>query len=91
MVIQNTSKDVADIGEYYIYVATIGTQGPTYYFLKGTTIKPGTYVRVYTNKVHKETRGFMFGSGKAIWSNNGGLAVLKDGNRKKLMEYKYKP
>ena len=46
---------------------------------------------VYTNEVHKETRGFTFGSGKAIWSNNGGLAILKDGNGKKLMEYKYKP
>eukprot|EP00957_Ditylum_brightwellii_P147130 11203405-Ditylum_brightwellii.AAC.1 len=48
-------------------------------------------VRVYTNEVHKETGGYSFGSGKALWNNRGGLAVLKDASGKKLMEFKYKP
>jgi len=46
---------------------------------------------VYTNEVHKETGGYSFGSGKALWNNRGGLAVLKDASGKKLMEFKYKP
>ena len=41
--------------------------------------------------MHKETGGHIFDGKKAIWSNNGGLAVLKDNNGKKLMEHKHKP
>ena len=91
VVISNTSNSPVDISKYYVYVATTGTQGPTYYFPAGTILKPGAKVRVYTNEVHKETGGFSFEIKKAIWSNNGGLAVFKDANGKKLMEYKYKP
>lgn len=90
-VLSNGSKEPLDISGYYIYVASTGTQGPTFYFPKGTVIKGGSSVRVYTNEIHKETGGYSFGSGKAIWSNNGGLGVLKDSNGKKLGEYKYKP
>jgi hypothetical protein len=91
VVISNVSNSPIDISGYYIYVATTGTQGPTFTFPKGTIIKPGSSFRVYTNEIHRETGGFSFGSGKAIWSNNGGLAVIKDSNGKKLGEYKYKP
>lgn len=91
VVISNVSNSPIDISGYYIYVATTGTQGPTFTFPKGTFIKPGSSFRVYTNEIHRETGGFSFGSGKAIWSNNGGLAVIKDSNGKKLGEYKYKP
>lgn len=91
VVISNDSKSTVDISKYYLYVATTGTQGPTFYFPNDTTLKPGASVRIYTNEIHKETGGYSFGSGKAIWSNNGGLAVLKDSNGKKIMEYKYKP
>lgn len=66
-------------------------KGPTYYFPKGSTIKPNSSVRIYTNEVHMETGGYNYGSGKAIWSNNGGLAVMKDAKGKKISEYKYKP
>lgn len=91
VVISNLSNSPMDISGYYIYVATTGTQGPTFTFPKGTVIKPGSSFRIYTNEIHRETGGFSFGSGKAIWSNNGGLAVIKDSNGKKLGEYKYKP
>lgn len=91
VVITNGSKGAVDISGYYIYVATTGTQGPTFTFPKGSVLKAGASVRIYTNEIHKETGGYSFGSGKAIWSNNGGLGVLKDSNGKKLGEYKYKP
>lgn len=90
VVINNNSKDTIDVSGYYLYVATTGTQGPTFYFPKGSSIKPGTSVRIYTNEIHKETGGYSFGSGKAIWSNNGGLGVLKDDTGKKISEFKYK-
>jgi len=91
VVISNGSNAPVDVSGYYIYPATTGTQGSTFYFPKDSTIKPGSSVRIYTNEIHKETGGYSFGSGKALWSNNGGLAVLKDSNGKKLGEYKYKP
>jgi hypothetical protein len=91
VIISNSSRDPVDVSGYYIYVATTGTQGPTFYFPKGSVIKGGSSVRLYTNEIHKESGGYSYGSGKALWSNNGGLGVLKDGNGKKLGEYKYKP
>lgn len=91
IVISNKSREPIDVSGYYMYVATTGTQGPTFHFPKGTVIKGGSSVRVYTNEIHKESGGYSFGSGKAIWSNNGGLGVIKDSKGKKLDEYKYKP
>lgn len=91
VVVTNGSKAPVDISKYYIYVATTGTQGPTFFFPKDTYLKPGASVRIYTNEVHKETGGYSFGSGKAIWNNRGGLAVMRDNNGQKLFEYKYKP
>lgn len=90
VVISNSARDPVDVSGYYIYVASTGTQGPTFYFPKGSVIKGGASVRIYTNEIHKETGGYSYGYGKALWSNNGGLAVLKDNNGKKLGEYKYK-
>lgn len=91
VVIANNSKAPVDLKDYYVYVATTGTQGPTFIFPKDSTIKPGQSVRVYTNEIHKETGGYTFKSGKAIWNNRGGLAVLKDGKGKKIGEFKYTP
>ena len=90
VVITNSSGNPIDISGYYIYVATTGTQGPTFTFPQNSIIKPGQSLRVYTNEIHKETGGFSFGSGKAIWNNRGGLAVLKDFKGTKLGEFKYK-
>jgi|EP01083_Nonionella_stella_P021788 hypothetical protein len=89
--ITNNSNAPMDISGYYVYVASTGNQGPTYYFPKGTTIKANQAVRIYTNEVHMETGGYTYGSGKALWSNNGGLAVFKDAKGKKIGEFKYKP
>ena len=91
VVITNNSQSPIDISGYYVYVATTGTQGPTFTFPQGTTLNKGQSVRVYTNEIHKESGGYTFGSGKAIWNNNGGLGVLKDSTGKKLGEYKYTP
>jgi hypothetical protein len=91
MVIQNSSKDTIDVSGYIVYPATSGNQGSTFAFPKGSTIKPNSSVRIYTNEIHKETGGYSWGSGRALWSNSGGLGVLKDNNGKKLGEYKYIP
>ena len=91
VVISNNSKAPVDVSGYYVYVATTGVQGPTFTFPKDSVIKPGGSVRIYTNEIHKETGGYSYGSGKAIWNNRGGLAVLKDSDGKKLGEYKYTP
>ena len=90
VVVKNASKNPVDVSGYYIYVATSGTQGPTFTFPKDAAIKAGGSVRVYTNEIHKESGGYSFGYGKAIWNNRGGLAVLKDSKGTKLGEFKYK-
>lgn len=90
VVITNGSKNPVDISNYYVYVATSGTQGATFTFPKNSVIKAGQSIRIYTNELHPETGGYSFGSGKAIWNNRGGLAVLKDFKGSKLAEFKYK-
>jgi hypothetical protein len=91
VVVTNGSNQLLDVSGYYIYVASNGSQGATFTFPKDTLIKPNTSVRIYTNEIHKETGGFSFNSGKALWNNKGGLAVLKDAQNTKLGEFKYKP
>ena len=93
VVLSNGSKtSPLDVSGYTLYVATSGTQGATFVFPSTTSlIKPGGSVRVYTNEIHKESGGYSFGSGKALWNNRGGLAVLKDAKGNKICEYKYKP
>lgn len=91
VVIQNSSKDTIDVSGYIVYPATTGNQGSTFSFPKGSSIKPNSSVRIYTNEIHKETGGYSWGSGKALWSNSGGLAVLKDDKGTKLGEFKYTP
>lgn len=90
VVVTNGSKNPVDVSGYYIYVATSGTQGATFTFPKDSIIKPNSSVRIYTNEIHKETGGYSFGSGKAVWNNKAGLAVFKDANGTKLGEFKYK-
>jgi hypothetical protein len=87
--ISNTSKAPMDVSGYYLYVATSGTQGATFTFPKQSVVPPGQSVRVYTNEIHKETGGYSFGSGKALWNNKGGLAVLRDAKGNKVCEFKY--
>ena len=91
VIIQNSSKEAIDVSGYIIYPATTGNQGSTFSFPKGSTIKPNSSVRIYTNEIHKETGGYSWGSGRALWSNSGGLAVLKDDKGTKLGEFKYTP
>ena len=87
--ISNTSKNSVDVSGYYLYVATNGSQGTTFTFPKNSVVQPGQSVRVYTNEIHKDTGGYSFGSGKAIWNNKGGLAVVRDAKGNKVGEYKY--
>ena len=91
VVVNNSSKDAIDVSGYFIYPATSGSQGSTFYFPKGSVIKPNASVRVYTNEIHKETGGYSWDSGKALWNNSGGLGVIKDNNGKKIGEFKYAP
>jgi Lamin Tail Domain len=91
VVITNKSLSPMDLSGYYVYVSTSGQQGATFTFPKDASIKPGGSVRVYTNEIHPESGGFSFKSGKALWNNKGGLAVLRDAKGGKLSEFKYKP
>lgn len=90
-VVTNGSKSSMDVSGYKLYVATSGTQGATFTFPNGSILKPSTSVRIYTNEIHKESGGYSFGSGKALWNNRGGLAVFQDASGKKIGEFKYKP
>ena len=41
-------------------------------------LQPGQSCRVYTNEDHPEYCGFSFGSGRALWANDGECGHLYD-------------
>ncbi|GFH57965.1 hypothetical protein CTEN210_14440 [Chaetoceros tenuissimus] len=87
--ISSNSNNPIDISGYYVYVATTGNQGPTFYFPEGTILASHSIVKVYTDEVHEESGGFSFGSGKAIWNNSAGHAILKNSSDEIVAEYEY--
>jgi len=54
-----------------------GDPGQDFYF-PDFTMRPGQTCRVYTNEHHPESCGFLYGSGKALWNNDGGCGWLYD-------------
>jgi hypothetical protein len=52
-------------------------------------LQPGRQCRVYTNEYHPEYCGFSFGSGKAIWNNEGDCGHLYDANGAEVSTYCY--
>ena len=49
----------------------MGPRGPEFTFDGSYVLAAGERVRVYTNQVHNDWGGFSFGSGRAIWNNDG--------------------
>ena len=46
--------------------------------------------RVYTNEIHLESCGFIFGSSSALWRNSGDCGYLYDDEGTLVSEYCYK-
>lgn len=67
----------------------IGTNDKTFEFPAKSMIRSDANVRVYTNEIHKETGGFNFESGKALWNNKGGVAQLFDASGKEVSTFSY--
>lgn len=53
------------------------------------TFAPGQVCRVYTNEVHPASCGFRFGSGQALWNNQGDCGFLYDGGGGEVERYCY--
>jgi len=53
-------------------------------------LAPDQVCRIYTNEYHPEWCGFNYGSGTAIWNNDGDTATLRDGYGTLIDEYSYK-
>ena len=60
------------------WILDAGDTGQVFTFPSGTTLAPGQVVRVYTDEVHPDTGGFKFGIHRAIWSDHGDRARLRD-------------
>ena len=52
-------------------------------------LQPGQECRVYTNELHPESCGFSFGSGQAIWNNEGDCGHLYDSTGAEVSTYCY--
>ncbi|MFI0421350.1 choice-of-anchor K domain-containing protein [Spongiactinospora sp. 9N601] len=63
--------------------------GQDFVFPPGTVLQPGQRIRVYTNEVHPEWGGFVYGSKRPIWNDKGDSAKLKDTGDNVVSEYGY--
>jgi hypothetical protein len=64
----------ADIGGWRL---NAGDPGQDFIF-PSFVLQPGQACRVYTNESHPESCDFNFGSGRAIWNNQGDCGYLYD-------------
>lgn len=74
--VSNLGFSHVDISDWLV---NAGDGRQDFRFPKGTTLRSGQNVRIYTNEIHPETGGFSFGSKTAIWNNQGGdVGYLSD-------------
>lgn len=84
--ITNDGSAHTDISGWQIYA---DDKGQDFTFPEGTVIQSGQSYRVYTNEVHPEFGGFSFGIGRAIWNNQGDMAVLRDAAGEQVSQLGY--
>jgi hypothetical protein len=84
-VIRNVGGSVVNLGGYRL---NAGDPGQDFVF-PGYELGPGQECRIYTNQVHAESGGFSFGSGRAIWNNDGDCGYLYDGAGAEVSAYCY--
>lgn len=84
-VIANVGNASINIGGWLL---NAGDNGQNFVF-PGYDLAPGQSVRVYTNESHSDSGGFSFGSGKAIWNNDGDCGSLYDQAGNQVSEYCY--
>lgn len=65
-----------------------GNPGQDFRF-PGFTMEPGQVCRIYTDEVHPDSCGFSFGSGQALWNNNGDCGYLHNNEGLIVSEYCY--
>ena len=95
--ITNTLKSSVDISGYsvldvnvnYVEKLSDGEFGLTFTFPESTVLEAGASVRIYTNEDHTDSGGYNFGSGKEVWNDMKGEAVLKDADGRKIGQFKY--
>jgi len=75
-----------DINHHGTLKETVGT---TFVFPTPTELTPGQTVKVYTNEIHKESGGYSFKSGSAIWNNKGGKGVLMNRAGTEISQFVY--
>ncbi|SEU38690.1 lamin tail domain-containing protein [Stigmatella erecta] len=86
VVIANRGAAPADVSGW---VLSAGDGGQGFTFPMKTVLVPGQTVHVYTNEVHPETGGFSFQSKRSVWNDKGGVAQLRDAQRKLVAQIGY--
>jgi hypothetical protein len=85
VVISNSGGLLVNLGGWRL---NAGDPGQDFTF-PGFDLQPGQSCRVYTNENHPETCGFSFGSGRAIWNNDGDCGYLFDNYGVQIAQYCY--
>jgi hypothetical protein len=71
-VIRNQGGSAVDLGGWHL---NAGDPDQGFWF-PSYALQPGQGCRVYTNEYYPEFCGFSFGSGRALWNNDGDCAYV---------------
>lgn len=63
--------------------------GQNFAFPPNTVLQPGQRIRIYTNEVHPEWGGYLYGSGRPLWNDKGDTARLRDTDDTVVSDYSY--
>lgn len=83
--IRNSSGHWVDVSGWKL----TSQKNQAFTFYDKAKIPPSGTIRVYTNQIHPRFGGFSFGSGRAIWNNNGDSAMLSDVAGNAISQYTY--
>ncbi len=85
VVIENVGGVAVDLAGWRL---NAGDPGQDFWF-PAFLMQPGQVCRVYTNEDHPEWCGFSFGSGRALWNNDGECGYLFDAAGAEMSRYCY--
>ncbi|MFI1249790.1 lamin tail domain-containing protein [Streptomyces anulatus] len=84
--IVNRGTAAADISGWTLFA---DDPGQNFAFPPNTVLQPGQRIRIYTNEVHPEWGGYVYGSGRPLWNDKGDTARLRDTGDTVVSDYSY--
>ena len=89
VVIRNTGECEIDLGGFVL--ADSASHPHRFKFPPTFKLAPGAEVKVWTGKGQNDSGNLYWGRAKAVWNNEGDIAILKDSQGNEIERFIYTP